>query len=178
MLKDFYISLRENACNNTNTLPITSRCLDSLIRLSQARAKLELRTIVTREDTIDIVKLVQESIFEACYLEMGMNRGGGIYNQGGSMGMSQNIGGRGNKGFQDPNNVSMLSIPKQTKIYVDKLRQEANMRGSPLYDYQELVRIGKDINLQVGDFRTMIDKLNSQGILIMKPGRQYQLAMQ
>ena len=33
-LKDFYISLRENACNNTNTLPITSRCLDSLIRLS------------------------------------------------------------------------------------------------------------------------------------------------
>ena len=53
-----YISLRENACNNTNTLPITSRCLDSLIRLSQARAKLELRTIVTREDTLDIVKLV------------------------------------------------------------------------------------------------------------------------
>ena len=31
---------------------------------------------MTREDTIDIVKLVQESIFEACYLEMGMNRGG------------------------------------------------------------------------------------------------------
>lgn len=48
VLKDFYISLRENACNNQNTLPITSRCLDSLIRLSQARAKLELRTIVTR----------------------------------------------------------------------------------------------------------------------------------
>jgi DNA helicase MCM8 len=58
VLKDFYISLRENACNNSNTIPITSRCLDSLIRLSQARAKLELRTIVTREDTIDIVKLV------------------------------------------------------------------------------------------------------------------------
>lgn len=76
VLKDFYISLRENACNNMNTLPITSRCLDSLIRLSQARAKLELRTIVTREDTLDIVKLVQESIFEACYLDMGMNRGG------------------------------------------------------------------------------------------------------
>jgi replicative DNA helicase Mcm len=25
VLKDFYISLRENACNNSNTLPITSR---------------------------------------------------------------------------------------------------------------------------------------------------------
>ena len=77
VLKDFYISLRENACNNSNTLPITSRCLDSLIRLSQARAKLELRNIVTRADTIDIVKLVQESIFEACFMEMGIGRGGG-----------------------------------------------------------------------------------------------------
>ena len=34
VIKDFYIALRENACNSANTLPITSRQLDSLIRLS------------------------------------------------------------------------------------------------------------------------------------------------
>ena len=34
VIKDFYITLRENAANNANTLPITSRQLDSLIRLS------------------------------------------------------------------------------------------------------------------------------------------------
>ena len=34
VLKAFYITLRENATNNANTLPITSRALDSLIRLS------------------------------------------------------------------------------------------------------------------------------------------------
>lgn len=73
----------------------------------------------------------------------------------------------------DPNNVSMLSIPKQTKIYVDRLKGEANARGNPIFDYQELVRIGKEINLQVGDFRTLVDKLNAQAVLIMKPGRQY-----
>lgn len=95
VLKDFYISLRENASNNSNTLPITSRCLDSLIRLAQARAKLELRNVVTRADTIDVVKLVQESIFEACYLEMGMSRGGGgtampnSYSQGPATNMYQ-----------------------------------------------------------------------------------------
>ena len=72
VIKDFYIALRENACNSSNTLPITSRSLDSLIRLSQARAKLELRAIVTRDDAIDVVKLIQESIFEACYTEMGI----------------------------------------------------------------------------------------------------------
>lgn len=74
VIKDFYIALRENACNSSNTLPITSRSLDSLIRLSQARAKLELRTIVTRDDAIDVVKLIQESIFEACYTEMGIGQ--------------------------------------------------------------------------------------------------------
>lgn len=67
MLKDFYILLRENSTNNNNTLPITSRALDSMIRLSQARAKLELRTIVSKDDAFDVVKLIQESIFEACY---------------------------------------------------------------------------------------------------------------
>ena len=71
VLKNFYISLRENATNNSNTLPVTSRALDSLIRMSQARAKLELRTLVLREDAIEVVKLVQESIFEACYNDMG-----------------------------------------------------------------------------------------------------------
>jgi DNA helicase MCM8 len=58
IIKNFYISLRENAVNNSNTLPITSRALDSLIRLSQARAKLELRTIVNRADAITVVKLI------------------------------------------------------------------------------------------------------------------------
>ena len=77
VLKAFYITLRENASGNNNTLPVTSRALDSIIRMSQARAKLELRTIVSRDDAIDIVKLVQESIFEACYSDMG--GGGGAY---------------------------------------------------------------------------------------------------
>ena len=58
IIKNFYISLRENVVNNSNTLPITSRALDSLIRLSQARAKLELRAIVSREDAITVVKLI------------------------------------------------------------------------------------------------------------------------
>jgi len=82
--------------------------------------------------------------------------------------------GRGGKDkFNDPNNVSMLSIPKQTKFYVDRLRGESQSKGSTIFDYQELVRIGKEINLQVGDFRTLVDKLNSQGVLIMKQGRSY-----
>jgi hypothetical protein len=40
--------------------------------MSQARAKLELRSIVSHQDAIEVVKLAQESIFEACYTEMGL----------------------------------------------------------------------------------------------------------
>jgi len=47
-----------------------------LIRLSQARAKCELRTIVSREDALDIVKLVEESIFEACFSDANLGGAG------------------------------------------------------------------------------------------------------
>jgi len=47
----------------------------------------------------------------------------------------------------DPNNVSMLSIPKQQKFYLDRLRNEADMNGNSVFDYQDMVRIGKEMNL-------------------------------
>ena len=110
VIKDFYIALRENACNSANTLPVTSRSLDSLIRLGQARAKLELRTIVTREDAIDVIKLIQESIFEACYSEMGI----GIEQPGIGLGHQPSTGKKGGKAANEinPNDVGLLSIPK------------------------------------------------------------------
>jgi DNA helicase MCM8 len=64
ILKTFYVSLRENSTGH-NSIPITSRQLDSIIRLSQARAKLDLRSIVTQDDAQEVVKLIQESLFEA-----------------------------------------------------------------------------------------------------------------
>lgn len=172
ILKDFYITLRENAANNANTLPITSRQLDSLIRLTQARAKMEFRSLVTREDAMDVVRLVQESLFEACTVEMGTGKGSAAMSY--SFTNSQATGGRGAKGV-DMNNVGMLSIPKQTKFFVERLRLEAENKGDKRFDQQELIRIGKEMNLQVGDFKGFLEKLNAQNILLMKPQKQYEL---
>ena len=138
VIKDFYITLRENASNNSNTLPITSRQLDSLIRLSQARAKLEFRSLVTRDDALDIVKLVQESLFEACSMEMGTAKGTAAMSY--SYSQSGTGGGAGKKGGVDPNNVGMLSIPKQTKIFVERLRGESENKGDKRFDQQDLIR--------------------------------------
>ena len=68
----------------------------------------------------------------------------------------------------------MLSVPKQTKYFTDKLRQEVNVRGSKLFEFQELIKIGKQINLQVGDFNLFIDKLNMQNVIIKKSNKLYE----
>jgi DNA helicase MCM8 len=49
ILSNFYLKLRSEH-NSDDGTPITSRQLESLIRLSEARAKLELREIVTGQD--------------------------------------------------------------------------------------------------------------------------------
>lgn len=82
-----------------------------------------------------------------------MSRPGGNFNSSAphmqpSMQMGGNPGAKkGKSNFLDPNDVSMLSIPRQTKIYISKLHTEAAQKGGSIFEYQELVRIGKEINL-------------------------------
>ncbi len=73
-------------------------------------------------------------------------------------------------------NVGALSVPKQTKIFLEKLNEEANNKNSDLFDYQELLKIAKGLNLSLGlDFSNYIEKLNFENYLILKGGRNYQL---
>jgi DNA helicase MCM8 len=164
VLKSFYISLRENSSGH-NSIPITSRQLDSIIRLSQARAKLELRSIVTQEDAQDVVKLVQESLFEACFQEVGFKAS------------LDKIAGKKNvdKGIVDINNIGSLSGPKQTKIFIEKLKEKAEDKGDKIFSFHDLVNISRSLNMQVGDFRHYIDKLNAQMYLLMKSSKIYEL---
>lgn len=50
MLKHYYLELRGASAADPGSLPVTARQLESLVRLSEARARLELREEVTRED--------------------------------------------------------------------------------------------------------------------------------
>lgn len=50
MLKGYYLQLRAAAAASPGSLPVTARQLESLVRLSEARARAELREWVTRED--------------------------------------------------------------------------------------------------------------------------------
>eukprot|EP00002_Diphylleia_rotans_P024947 TRINITY_DN4927_c0_g1_i6.p1 TRINITY_DN4927_c0_g1~~TRINITY_DN4927_c0_g1_i6.p1 ORF type:complete len:712 (-),score=116.81 TRINITY_DN4927_c0_g1_i6:41-2176(-) len=70
VLGDFYLSLRRNH-HSMDSTPITTRQLESLIRLAEARAKVELREIVTRDDALDVVNIMKESLIDTLSDDMG-----------------------------------------------------------------------------------------------------------
>lgn len=52
--------------------PITTRQLESLVRLAEARARLELREIVTGDDARDVIEIMTESLHDVFADEFGM----------------------------------------------------------------------------------------------------------
>jgi len=63
IIKDFYLSLRQKRQSVDDT-PITTRQLCSMIRMCEARARAELREVVTDQDARDVVEITQESLVD------------------------------------------------------------------------------------------------------------------
>ena len=42
-------------------------------------------------------------------------------------------------------------------------------------EFSDMVELGKSMNLQVGDFRNFVDKLNANGIILKKSAKLYQI---
>ncbi|MHA2002538.1 MAG: ATP-binding protein, partial [Candidatus Thorarchaeota archaeon] len=61
-IEDFYVGLRKRAEGGAAPVPITARQLESLVRLAEARAKMALRTNVTKEDGQAAVNLMRASL--------------------------------------------------------------------------------------------------------------------
>jgi DNA helicase MCM8 len=58
VLQTLYLVMRSEAAGG-RSMPITTRQLESLVRLSQARAKADLREEVTAQDAKDVVDMMQ-----------------------------------------------------------------------------------------------------------------------
>ncbi|RLG00498.1 MAG: Minichromosome maintenance protein MCM, partial [Candidatus Wolframiiraptor sp.] len=63
LIKDFYLQMR-SIYQQTSTVTITARQLESLIRLAEARARAALREYVTEEDVFDVIDLMKRSLSE------------------------------------------------------------------------------------------------------------------
>lgn len=70
VLKEFYLSLRKSSFHSDSSIsigrehisPVTTRQLESLIRLSEARARCELREYISVQDARDVIALMKSSL--------------------------------------------------------------------------------------------------------------------
>ncbi|CAK4659483.1 unnamed protein product [Aphanomyces euteiches] len=141
-LQDKYLQMRSDAETSSDGIPITMRQLESLIRLAQARAKIELHEIVTVEHAHDVVEIMQECLLDTYTTEEGnldFGRSGG------------------------------MSLAKKVKAYVARLKKSAVQRNNQMFSMEELLQVANSIALQVDDFRDFIEILRNE-CFVLKQG--------
>ncbi|XP_067900466.1 DNA helicase MCM8 isoform X1 [Heterodontus francisci] len=150
VLQEFYLELRRQNQGPDST-PITTRQLESLIRLTEARAKLELRENATKSDAEDVVDIMKHSLLDTFSDEFGR------------------------LDFQRSQHGSGMSKRSQAKRFVAALNRIAEQTYKTVFEFQQLKQLAREIQIQVSDFEGFIHSLNDQGYLLKKGPRLYQL---
>eukprot|EP01105_Mastigella_eilhardi_P026003 TRINITY_DN7297_c0_g1_i1.p1 TRINITY_DN7297_c0_g1~~TRINITY_DN7297_c0_g1_i1.p1 ORF type:complete len:753 (-),score=192.85 TRINITY_DN7297_c0_g1_i1:67-2325(-) len=157
LLKDFYLELRASH-RGDDTTPVTTRQLESLVRLTEARAKIELREEATAEDAQDAIDVMKASL-----LERGCG-GGDDLDKAGFIDFRAASGGGGR-----------ISKARQVTTFVNVLNQVAKKKRCSLFSYKDLCAIAQCNGINVSNFTDFVDTLNTQGLLLRKTGG-YKLA--
>eukprot|EP00752_Nemacystus_decipiens_P013307 g11787.t1 len=147
VLQKLYLTMR-NEARDGRSMPITMRQLESLVRLSQARAKVELREHVTEQDAKDVVDMMQESLLEACVTDTGAID----FGRSGATGLA-----------------------KQVRAFVAAVTKRAKQKGSAVFARQELMQIANDLCLAIVDFESFLDVLRQECFLLKKGPRLFAL---
>ncbi|XP_065065027.1 DNA helicase MCM8-like [Rhopilema esculentum] len=150
ILQDFYLMLRRQYRGPDST-PVTTRQLESLIRLSQARAKLELREEATVKDAEDVIEIVK-----FCLVDIFMD-------DIGTLNLERSFQGSG------------MSNRKQVKKFVTELTKVAERNRNSLFNVDQMKQIAAVLKIQTGNFQDFIEGLNAQNYIIKKGPRLYQL---
>ena len=152
VLQDFYLKLRANF-RSLDTAPITTRQLESLIRLSEARARCELREMVTKKDAEDVVEIMKQSLYETCEDDEGH-----VEFQRSQMGVG-------------------MSKKNEVKRFIARLQQMFQQTSNVLFTHQQLYGIANSLGIKFDSFQTFLDNVNNHGYLIKKPNRTYKLCL-
>lgn len=154
IIKSFYLDLRQRSAADVSGPPVTHRQLESLIRLSEARARVELREYATAQDAQDAIEVVKETLDGMHVQEMGMidftltGTGAGLRNRNGS-----------SMGFQ-----------AERRRFLGALQQHCQRKGSKEVQMHELFTIADAIELNVEDTSGFVERLNDMGDVLKKGG--------
>ncbi|XP_054655185.1 DNA helicase MCM8 isoform X1 [Dunckerocampus dactyliophorus] len=149
-LQDFYLSLRSQSLSADCT-PITTRQLESLIRLTEARARLDLRETATKSDAEDVVEIMKHSLVDT-------------YSDG-----------LGNLDFERSQLGAGMSQRSAAKRLVNALHTHAQQTNQKQFDLQTIRSVALRLNIKVMDFDGLVSSLNEQGFLLKKGAKLYQL---
>ncbi|OVA18173.1 Mini-chromosome maintenance [Macleaya cordata] len=147
IIQKFYLQLRDHS-NSADSTPITARQLESLVRLAEARARLDLREEISAQDALDMVEIMNESLYDKYVDEHGH------VDFGRSGGMSQQ---------------------KEAKRFLSALNKQSELQQKDCFSISEIYSLADKIDLRVPDMDTFVDNLNSVGYLLKKGPKMYQV---
>lgn len=147
-LQNKYLEMRISAGQDSNTVPITTRQLESLIRLAQARAKMELRTIVTEQDAKEVVDILQESLLDT------------LTNESGELDFGRSGG---------------MSLAKKVKAYVTRLNKAVKRRNNVMFTMDDLFEVANTMGLKVDNFYDFVDILRNECYILKKGPKLYKV---
>ncbi|XP_015172942.1 PREDICTED: DNA helicase MCM8-like, partial [Polistes dominula] len=135
VLQKYYLELRlRNA--ELGGIPIYNRQLEAMIRLTEARAKLELRVEATESDALEVVEILDYTMMNvlenpSLKLPLGSKFTGG-----------------------------------KVQIFIKLLENEIKLNRQRLFSVTELNEIAVNGGINVQDFSLFLSKLNEQGVLL------------
>lgn len=151
ILQNFYVDLRRKHQHSADYIPITTRQLESMARLAEARAKLELREEVTEQDALEVLEIMQSSMVD-------------IYTDS-----------VGKLDFSRSSNGSGMSSRGAAKKFIMALNKQAEVLGRNKFTVDEMKTLIKACGLVVPSFLNFLESLNNQGFLLKKESNVYQL---
>ena len=150
-----------------DSVPVTTRQLESLIRLAEARARMDLREEVTREDAQDAVAVVRETIIFDTLTDLI----GGTEGLGGPSGHAP---GPPRVGAATSKRPSHNKVLKDFQQWLEYEEQQLSKAVWSMADLREAFRRSKIQNSR-DSVEELVDALNMVGI-ILKTAGGYKLA--
>lgn len=147
ILQKFYLLLRDRNTSADGT-PITARQLESLVRLAEARARINLREEITLQDALDVVEIMKGSLYDKYVDE---------------------------HGFVDFGRSGGMSQQKEAKRFLNVLNKQSELQQKDCFSISEIYSLADKIGLRVADIDCFIENLNTVGYLIKKGPKTYQV---
>ncbi|MEN2500403.1 MAG: DNA replication licensing factor mcm8, partial [Marteilia pararefringens] len=149
-VKSYYLKMRKLSSSEF-ACPITTRFLESIIRLSKARAKISHKKIVSIDHVRLVIALISESI-DSIFKDS-----------------------KGKDDFSRSQQSSGMSARSKWKRYIAHLTNRAEIQNKKLFSYNELLEVAQSAKVDTFDFKNFIDTLNTQGFILKKGNNLYQI---